>query len=159
MEMKMTKLKINITGTNVEYEGDEKFLRTDVPDLIEAVKKSHNEQVKKQLSATIEDLQRNLLAMDAFSESISYINEESTQIVNDFCSKILSLLRSIEKLADKKEDLLDAIKQIILMQQKFNLQYRQLQDKMQNENRQYTTISNVMKTKHDAAKSTINNIR
>jgi hypothetical protein len=155
----MTKLKINITGTNMEYEGDEKFLRTDVPNLLEAVKKSHNEQMKKQLSATIEDLQRNLLSMDDSSESISHINEESTQIVNDFCKKILSLLKSIEKLADKKEDLLNAINQIILMQHKFNLQYCQLQDKMQNENRKYTTISNVMKTKHDAAKSTINNIR
>jgi hypothetical protein len=159
MEIKMIKLKINITGTNVEYEGDEKFLRTDLPNLLEAVKKSHNEQMKKELSATIEDLQRNLLAMDNSSESISHINEESTQIVDDFCKKIFSLLKSIEKPADKKEDLLDAIKQIILMQQKFNLQYRQLQDKMQNENQQYTTISNVMKTKHDAAKSSINNIR
>lgn len=41
----------------------------------------------------------------------------------------------------------------------FNLQYLQLQEKMQAENRQFTVLSNVMKTKHDTAKSAIGNIR
>jgi hypothetical protein len=30
---------------------------------------------------------------------------------------------------------------------------------MQQENRQFTLVSNIMKTKHDTAKSAINNIR
>lgn len=34
-----------------------------------------------------------------------------------------------------------------------------LQSKMQQENRQYTTVSNVLKTKHDTAKNAIGNIR
>ncbi|MEK7703489.1 MAG: hypothetical protein AAB426_00910 [Myxococcota bacterium] len=41
----------------------------------------------------------------------------------------------------------------------FNLQYLQLQEKMQAENRQFTVLSNVIKTKHDTAKSAIGNIR
>lgn len=57
------------------------------------------------------------------------------------------------------QDMMNQTKDMQEMQMSFSMQYLQLQDKMQNENRQYTTISNVMKTKHDTAKSTINNVR
>lgn len=55
--------------------------------------------------------------------------------------------------------LLSATKQMQEMQMSFNLQYLQLQNSMQNENRQFTMISNIMKTKHDTVKNSINNIR
>jgi len=45
------------------------------------------------------------------------------------------------------------------MQQSFNLQYLQLQQDMQAQNRQFTLVSNIMKVKHDTAKSAINNVR
>ena len=45
------------------------------------------------------------------------------------------------------------------MQMSFNLQYLQLQSKMQHENRSYTAISNIMKTKHDTVKNSISNVR
>ena len=41
----------------------------------------------------------------------------------------------------------------------FNLQYLNLQQNMQHENRQFTMISNIMKTKHDTAKNAISNVR
>ncbi len=44
-------------------------------------------------------------------------------------------------------------------QMSFNLQYLALQKQMQNENRQFTAISNIMKTKHDTVKNSISNIR
>lgn len=44
-------------------------------------------------------------------------------------------------------------------QMSFNLQYLQLQSQMQQENRAYTTVSNIMKTKHDTVKNSISNIR
>jgi hypothetical protein len=44
------------------------------------------------------------------------------------------------------------------MNQTFNLQYLNLNHEMQGENRKFTTLSNIMKTKHDTAKATINNI-
>jgi hypothetical protein len=44
-------------------------------------------------------------------------------------------------------------------QMSFNLQYLQLQSQMQHENRSYTAISNIMKTKHDTVKNSIGNIR
>jgi hypothetical protein len=56
-------------------------------------------------------------------------------------------------------DLLNATKNMQEMAQSFNLQYLQLQEKMQAENRSFSTVSNVMKTKHDTAKSSISNVR
>jgi hypothetical protein len=52
-----------------------------------------------------------------------------------------------------------AIKEMRQTQMNFNMQYLQLQEKMQNENRQYTTVSNILKTKHDTVKNSINNVR
>jgi len=57
------------------------------------------------------------------------------------------------------QSLMDQTKQMQEMQMSFNLQYLNLQNKMQGENRQYSTISNVLKTKHDTTKNSINNIR
>ncbi|NTW52349.1 MAG: hypothetical protein HGB22_07160 [Chlorobiaceae bacterium] len=45
------------------------------------------------------------------------------------------------------------------MQMSFNLQYLQLQSQMQNENRSYTAVSNIMKSKHDTVKNSISNVR
>jgi hypothetical protein len=57
------------------------------------------------------------------------------------------------------QSLMDQTKAMQEMQMSFNLQYLNLQNKMQNENRQFSTISNVIKTKHDTAKNAINNVR
>lgn len=45
------------------------------------------------------------------------------------------------------------------MSQVFNMQYLMLQQSMQNDNRQYTTLSNVMKAKHDTAKNALENLQ
>lgn len=58
-----------------------------------------------------------------------------------------------------QQNMIDATAKLQEMSQSFNLQYLQLQEKTQSENRSFTTVSNVMKTKHDTAKSSINNVR
>lgn len=60
---------------------------------------------------------------------------------------------------NSQQDMINQTKGMQEMMASFNLQYLQLQEKMQQENRSFTTISNVMKTKHDTAKSSINNVR
>jgi hypothetical protein len=60
---------------------------------------------------------------------------------------------------NSQDQLLAATKQMQETQMSFNLQYLQLQSQMQNENRQYTAVSNIMKTKHDTVKNSISNIR
>jgi hypothetical protein len=57
------------------------------------------------------------------------------------------------------DQLLNATKQMQEAQMSFNLQYLQLQSQMQHENRSYTAISNIMKTKHDTVKNSISNVR
>jgi hypothetical protein len=56
----------------------------------------------------------------------------------------------------------DAFEETWLLQQQaqsFNLQYLQLQEAMQRESREFTALSNVMKVKHDSAKTAIDNVR
>ncbi|MFC1610680.1 hypothetical protein ACFL6C_06970 [Myxococcota bacterium] len=56
-------------------------------------------------------------------------------------------------------DMMTQMKQFQEMNMSFNMQYLGLQQKMQSDNRQFTALSNIMKTKHDAAKNAINNVR
>ena len=56
-------------------------------------------------------------------------------------------------------DMMTAAKQMQELNMSFNMQYLTLQQKMQADNRQFTTLSNIMKTKHDTAKNAINNVR
>lgn len=60
---------------------------------------------------------------------------------------------------NSQQDMINQTKGMQEMMASFNLQYLQLQEKMQAENRSFTSISNVMKTKHDTAKASINNVR
>ena len=57
------------------------------------------------------------------------------------------------------ESPVSAAEQVQALQQAFNLQYLQLQEQMQHENRSYTAISNIMKTKHDTVRNSISNVR
>jgi hypothetical protein len=43
--------------------------------------------------------------------------------------------------------------------QVFNLQLLELQEQVQQENRRFTTVSNVLRAKHDTAKAAVSNIR
>ena len=60
---------------------------------------------------------------------------------------------------NSQSSMLNATKQMQETQMSFNLQYLQLQSQMQHENRSYTAISNIMKTKHDTVKNSISNVR
>ena len=68
--------------------------------------------------------------------------------------------KELDKLARYGDKLLRMTGEKALeMEQSFNLQYLQLQQKMQGQNRQFTMISNIMKVRHDTAKAAINNMR
>ena len=83
--------------------------------------------------------------------------------------KMASLFESLHKQVKQTAELaqrgsstnqlMQATCQMQEMNTSFNLQYLQLQQKMQGDNRKFTTISNVMKTKHDTSRNAINNIR
>lgn len=60
---------------------------------------------------------------------------------------------------DKSSQMMMATQQMQEMNQAFNLQYLQLQEKMQQEGREYTCLSNVMKAKNDTAKNSLSNLK
>lgn len=45
------------------------------------------------------------------------------------------------------------------MNNMFNLQYLQIQQSMQRDSREFTMISNIMKTKHDTARNSLSNLK
>lgn len=53
----------------------------------------------------------------------------------------------------------DAMRQLQEQSRKDNLFFLELQQRMQQENRKFSTISNILKAKHDTARAAINNIR
>ncbi len=55
-------------------------------------------------------------------------------------------------------DLLEATRVMQQEAQAMNLQYLQLQERMQQENREFTALSNVMRVKHDTARTAIGNV-
>ncbi len=60
---------------------------------------------------------------------------------------------------DAFNQMMNATKSMAEFQASFNLQYLQLQEKLQQDTRQFNLVSNIMKTKHDAAKNALNNVR
>jgi hypothetical protein len=61
--------------------------------------------------------------------------------------------------SDAFNQMMSATQQMAEFQASFNLQYLQLQEKIQIDSRQFNLVSNIMKTKHDAAKNALNNVR
>jgi hypothetical protein len=155
----MTKLNLNIHGVELEYKGNEKFLETKVLPFLESFSKSHNEEAKRNLLVLNEDLQQNLTSLDDYSSSISRSYEELDTKIKQFSEKSARFLEAITTQGNSQEQLSQAAKEMQEMQMSFNLQYLGLQSHMQNENRQFTMLSNIMKTKHDTVKNTISNIR
>lgn len=154
----MIRIKLKVLDTELKYKGNEKFPESELLRFLEAVKKSHNEEVKRTLLVLHGELEQELHTMNSNVATISKINEKIDYGVTEFQQGLKSFLESISTLSPDSS-LLNATRQMQEKQMSFNLQYLQLQSQMQNDNRQYTAVSNIMKTKHDTVKNSISNIR
>lgn len=56
-------------------------------------------------------------------------------------------------------DGLEAQRELMVQNQRWTAQYLSLQNEMQRESREYNTVSNILKVRHESAKTAINNIR
>ncbi len=155
----VAKLKINIAGMNVEYEGNEQYLETRLITLLESVNKSQNNEIKRNLLGLNESQQQNLELLNSYSENISQAAEEFSTKMKEFTNALMSFMENIKSNEDNQTNLLDAISKMQEMSMSFNLQYLMLQNKISRENREFSMISIIMKNKHDTAKNSINNIR
>ena len=94
------------------------------------------------IEATLKELQMHGASMNAWAANL-----QTREIGLDAASGI------------SDSHLLEATKQIQETQESFNMQYVKLQQYMQEENRSFTSVSNIMKSKHDTAKNSISNVR
>jgi hypothetical protein len=92
-------------------------------------------------------------------QKMMQMNEGQAKIFSALSKKVEDLSKLAAQKGTSQAQLLQATKEMQETQMSFNLQYLQLQNSMQNENRQFTMISNIMKTKNDTAKNTISNIK
>lgn len=98
-------------------------------------------------------------------QQIDSIMKNQMEAVNSLQAKMDQLKTKISsggqlsKSGANATQLKQAVNEIQESFMSFNLQYLQLQSQMQHENRSYTAISNIMKTKHDTVKNSISNVR
>lgn len=92
------------------------------------------------------------------SEVHGRLRETSAELGRLFAQQT-ALVGEVVKARASQAELRKAIESLQETQMSFNLQYLQLQQKMQNESRSYTTVSNILKTRHDTVKNSISNIR
>ena len=86
-------------------------------------------------------------------------SEEQAKIFSALSKQVEDLAKLAAQKGTSQSQLMQATKNMQEAQMSFNLQYLQLQNSMQNENRQFTMVSNIMKTKHDTVKNSISNIK
>lgn len=100
------------------------------------------------------------LALNGLRTDLDQLNASQKRLY-DSAQLLLRMCRDLQRQMGSggQDQLLNATKQMKETQMSFNLQYLQLQSQMQHENRSYTALSNIMKTKHDTVKNSISNIR
>jgi hypothetical protein len=109
------------------------------------------------LSGTIRETVQSHEAMDRCVSNIAKLLADLDAAMKMHNTRMTALLGQLNRTGQSQ--LLNATKQMQEMQMSFNQQYLQLQSQMQNENRSYTAVSNIMKTKHDTVKNSISNVR
>ena len=158
-----TRLKIKLPTGELEFEGSETFLQSLLPrllrDLTPSARRAVDQRIKAALLTDVEELQQAQAAQDALVHSMAQLFEASATLHERANAGLAHFFAQAEAGAGGDDKLLAATKQMQETQMSFNLQYLQLQSQMQHENRSYTAISNIMKTKHDTVKNSISNIR
>ena len=153
------KMRIHVGSSEVDYEGGGTFLSAELPRLLEVITRSHNTQVQATLGREVEASQAVHTDLDDSHAHGARLEGQLIERVNAFGREVDDFLALVAAGDSSQDRLLAATKQMQETQMSFNLQYLQLQSQMQHENRSYTAISNIMKTKHDTVKNSISNIR
>ena len=106
------------------------------------------------LAASIQEASRAREGMDKCVTNLDKLLRDLGMAMSRHHSRVTALLTQASVRPEAK-----TIVELQQLQAAFNGQYLQLQAQMQHENRSYTAISNVMKTKHDTVKNSISNVR
>ncbi len=101
----------------------------------------------------------NLEQLNKIHANTVELYQKLSDLYSGFQKKADNLAKLAARSSTTRQQLAEAARQLREMQRSYSMQYLQLQQKMQSENRRYTLLSNIMKTKHDTAKNAINNVR
>jgi hypothetical protein len=107
----------------------------------------------------IDEASASLSQLETIHANTVLLNTKMSALYNQLGAAITKTAKVAAAPGVSTVQLMQAIQQMQETQMSFNLQYLQLQSQMQNDNRQFTAVSNIMKTKHDTVKNTISNIR
>jgi DNA repair exonuclease SbcCD ATPase subunit len=117
------------------------------------------------VAQAMDQIQSDLAALNQHHQSYREAAEKLDGLYSNLSKKAEAVSKAARAVKPERPDpgavsqLLAATQQMQETQMSFNLQYLQLQSQMQNENRAYTAVSNIMKTKHDTVKNSISNLR
>ena len=117
-----------------------------------------------------EDISKKMEQCQKDLKEVEQLRLETENLLALYNTKQKAFAKSVEAAEKSMDEILtrkhintlplnEATRQIKETQMSFNLQYLQLQSQMQHENRAYTAVSNIMKTKHDTVKNSIGNVR
>lgn len=95
---------------------------------------------------------------ETYAEFLGGCSERIEELVTRWEAKLVALDEQIES-ARSQRAVRAAARQLDEVNRSFNMQYLGLQQEMQAENRKFTLLSNIMKTRHDTAKNAISNVR
>ena len=110
--------------------------------------------ISQGLAGTIQEATQAREEMDKCVTNLEKCIRDLSVAMNRHHSKLTALLTQASARPESR-----AIVELQDVQMAFNKEYLQLQTRMQHENRRYSTVSNVLKTKHDTAKNSISNMR
>jgi len=117
------------------------------------------------LSQAVDQVQADLSSLNQHHENYRAAAEKLAVLYSNLSKKAEAVTQAARGVSSSQggsgstANLMNATQQMQETQMSFNLQYLQLQETMQQENRQYTAVSNILKTKHDTIKNSISNIR
>ena len=108
---------------------------------------------------SIDELSVSLAELEKSQASLLRVSQEMSRMFSSLSQKIAELGAIAAQDRGASSLLASAVRRLQEMSQSFNMQYLMLQNKISHENRQFSMVSNIMKTTHDTAKNSINNIR
>jgi hypothetical protein len=137
-----------------------------------AARAETNSSAKDNALKALNDSEDNLAQLEKIHENTVQLFEKLSSLSSELAKKAGAVgkiagqnngknsgLSGAQSNGSSSQDMMQATQQMQEAQMGFNLQYLQLQNQMQNENRQFTMVSNILKTKHDMAKNVIANIK
>ena len=110
------------------------------------------------------DVSTTAAQLDSLHANMMALNRKMSALYQTLSAKVASVGKlaassGASSSGSSSSDLMQATQQMQEMQMSFNLQYLQLQEQMQNDSRQYTVLSNVLKSRYDTMKGILANLK